>query len=1305
MDRNDFFTNPKGRIQMKKWIPQLAALTLAVGAVAADPLPADLKIDDKGAFKINSVQFFLQHFGPEWKGSDQYSLTPAPGYPKREAGSFTVQGKMPGGGASNAFKVDESVVSTGGSSFRYTAALTADPAIPTSSLALAIDIPAGNPNIGLYVGPEEIALPLTNTDGQVTMHESSADQVVISLPNRQIRIAGSFMVRVQDNRSFKINTFTVRLLPRFVQSAVSNWKLTADIELLPPATGGMLPGDLKLDAVGNMQIDNTHLIWTQYSQGWHALTLSPGNFKAKEGYPRRAADRLEVAGEWAGFQVQTNVVAAKGGGVSYSSRFTANPAVASETLALVMKVPTGDSRSVTVDGSKIELPLKFKDIWVFEDKIVHTLQFEVNGKTVTLSGRFNLMIQDDRKWTENFLFRISPEPWKGKISDTTLVLNIKVESPYTVPVNLRSAANMGFQDDELEDGKGGWTDQGPENDLRMIKAGKFTALGVNFDIINPAENGGKSCIVLSTSQKKFPAKAEIDLTSIKEPFQYLYLLHASAWTPATKRLIGEIIVEYPNGGTRKFPVVSGRDGGNWWQPYSFANGAIAWTGENKQSFVGLYLSQFQIGNTPKKVTFVPSDEANLVWMVVGATLGNRKMNLKQIETPSYIVADKDWLPLEYSGNTIAGSALDFSRYLDAPAGKYGPVIVTKEGHFAFRDAPEKRIRFFGPNLVGNSSYLEKKWADDFVTKAVRLGYNSVRFHHFENDLVDPTSPQSSTLNPKTLDQLDYLFAELKKHGIYSCLDLYASRTMRPGDNVKEREGETFEQYAFEMKGLIPISPTAMASWKAFARNLLTHRNPYTGMTWAEDPALYSLNLINEDPLVSVWNRSPQLVPLYEAKYYEYLKEKGLDTPENRESRGGLFIQFLNEVQIKCIQEQIRFLRDELHLTALITDLNMTSKFTLTEVRRHLEFVDNHQYWDHPSFPVQEWRMPYAFSNKSAISRNALIPRYLMPTRVFGKPYTVTEFNFCNPNPFRAEAGPLIGGYAGLQDWDGLYRFAWSHSRYNMMNPQAPSGFDIVNDPQAQMAERIIYMLFMRGDVSMAEPAYAFCVTPEQVRALRGSPGSVGDYPDAFSELGLYARIGSLGHEDSFPGVQNLFPLVKDWEKGLSRAARSALSGLEKNGVITSANGEITLNAREKTLKIVTPRSEVMTFSGDMAGKVMKLSGADRYQTVALMSLDGKNLTESSSILLLQMPNLASNKMKFANERRSLLESWGELPILLERSKVQVELALPAAMKVEALTYDGAPNGEVSATYNGGRLRFVADTAARKGGVMVYHLTR
>ena len=237
--------------------------------------------------------------------------------------------------------------------------------------------------------------------------------------------------------------------------------------------------------------------------------------------------------------------------------------------------------------------------------------------------------------------------------------------------------------------------------------------------------------------------------------------------------------------------------------------------------------------------------------------------------------------------------------------------MTGEGHFAFRDAPERRIRFFGPNLVGNSSYLDRKTADDFVTKMTRLGYNTVRFHHFENDLLDRNAKDSLTFNPKTLDQFDYLFAELKKRGIYLCLDLYASRALRPGDNIREREGRSFGRYDFEIKTLVTLSPSAMANWKEFARRLLTHRNPYTGLTYAEDPALYSLNLVNENPLVSIWNRIPQLVPLFEERYVEFLKERKLDTPENRASRGGLFIEFLNDLQIRCIEEQKRFLKEEL----------------------------------------------------------------------------------------------------------------------------------------------------------------------------------------------------------------------------------------------------------------------------------------------------------------------------------------------------------------------------------------------------------
>ena len=1053
------------------------------------------------------------------------------------------------------------------------------------------------------------------------------------------------------------------------------------------AADNRLPASPAIDDLGNLTIGKLSLRWTWYAPDWSGSTLQTPDFKADAGFPRRSSGRFETSGKWKGFRTTISARAADNGGIAYFARFKASPPVDTAALALVMTMPIGEP-SVLIDGKKFVLPKKFKEVRVFSGK-VHSLQFANNGRTITVEGDFQLLIQDDRKWdNQYYLFRLGTIPSSGKISDAACNLRIRVESPRTAPIDLGKAFNMGFSDEET-------------GDLRMLSPGKLSILGVSFDIVDPERNGGRSCLALSSGQKKFPAEKSVALSKAGENFRYLYLLHASARTPKPQSRVGTIVAEYADGSTKEIPVLAGRDINDRHQPSRLPNGAVAWTGENSDSFVGLYLSQFPIGGTPSKLTFKAADGNEAVWMIVGAMLGDRGLNLRQLEAQSYIAAGKDWLPLEFNGNTVAGSALDFSGFLDAPAGKYGPVIVTKEGHFAFRDAPEKRIRFFGPNLIDSAVYIDKALADDFVTKATRLGYNTVRFHHFENALLDPRASDSLTFDPKALDEFDYLFAELKKHGIYLCLDLYASRATRSEDNIKEIPGRRFEQ-PFVMKWLVPISESAMENWKEFSRRLLTHRNPYTGLTYAEDPALYSLNLVNENPLVILWNLNSSLVPIFEAKYFEYLKEKGLDTPENRSSRGGLFIEFLNDLHIKSIEEQKRFLKEELKLTALITDINMTSKFTLNNAREHLDFVDNHQYWDHPRFPVAAWQMPYEFFNSSAIVNRAGLPRYLMPVRIFGKPYTITEFNFCSPNPNRLETAPLVGGYAGLQDWDGLYRFAWSHHRDFMKAVDVPRGFDLVNDPQAQLAERIINLLFTRNYIRPVRPAFAFCYTQEQLRALKNVAD--GDYPDAFTELGLYGRIGMLNAAASFPGVLKLFPLENGWETKLPRDARSALDNLQKSGKIVSANGEIALDSKKKTLKIVAPQCEVMTFSGDMSGKVMKLSGADRYQTAALLSLDGKKLAESEKLLFIQMPNLGATKQKFANERRNLLESWGQLPILLEKCRADVELALPE-MKVEALKLDGSPNGAVPSAYGNGKLRFTADTASRPGGVMVYLLTR
>lgn len=182
---------------------------------------------------------------------------------------------------------------------------------------------------------------------------------------------------------------------------------------------------------------------------------------------------------------------------------------------------------------------------------------------------------------------------------------------------------------------------------------------------------------------------------------------------------------------------------------------------------------------------------------------------------------------------VAGSILDFSGMLDAPAGKYGWITTDEAGHFTAEKAAGKRFRFYGPNLCFSALCLDKPTAEKLADELARLGYTSVRFHHYDDALSDRKGGDSTELLPEKLDRLDYLFYCMKERGIYITLDLYCSRRFRDGElpEAPVRDG-------YAMKQLLPVYAPARENWKKFVRNLLTHRNPYTGLTWGGDPRAF-----------------------------------------------------------------------------------------------------------------------------------------------------------------------------------------------------------------------------------------------------------------------------------------------------------------------------------------------------------------------------------------------------------------------------------------------------------------------------------
>ncbi len=943
-------------------------------------------------------------------------------------------------------------------------------------------------------------------------------------------------------------------------------------------------------------------------------------------------------------------------------------------------LPATFTGRIQVDGKELKLPATpQKNIAIFRGDAKKVEFFFADGMTLTVEGSFPLRIQDDRSFQiPSFAFRFQFTPSDGQITKTAGELLFTVTLPAVTPVALADAANRGFADDPA--GVRGWTGQGPGNDLRDLPSGMLKSGNLKFLI---DDRGG-----IVVGGKKFPGfESSRTLELPVEDVGAVNLLHASAWTPAENGSpVGELEVIYADGASERIPVLAGRDCGNWWGPYHMPNAYVAWRARNSESFVGLYASSFSLKQrNPRKIVFHSTPAT--MWMIAGVTLSDRVVGLP-VPGELTMAADADWVTLDFKRKITPGGPFDFSSWNDAPAGKYGSVRTASDGTFHFENAPEKRVRFFGPNLVHSGNFLSHKDADELAGYFAAMGYNAVRFHHIDHEIQDRNAADSLTFDPAKLDALDYLFAKMKERGVYATIDLYSIRTPKAAEKIDGfNPGDSIDV----LKALLPFSSTWMNSWKEYARRFLTHKNPYTGLTWGEDPALYAVVLTNEEVNYNRWNLTPTLIELYTAKFNEYLKENNLP-PSKVDTEDPVFAEFLHIVQGRVLDEQIRFIKEELKLSVPVTSLNhIAPRQSLTRIREKFDIVAINGYWDHPQFPEKAFALPMRFSQESAIWDMGATPGIVLPVRIPGKPCIMTEFNYCKPNQYRAEGGPLIGAYAALQNWDGLNRFAWASRRERVEKVEHGYSWDAVNDPLDQLSERIAGFMFRRGDVAAANEIVAYPI-PEKPFGKR----DIALFPYEFRNLGLITGIGSASAERTLPNGASFKPnaeVHKAWEKA------------NQTGVAESVTGQLTLNSRQRTFAVNTPKTASVTLpSGKLSAGDLSVRNATTFQTVAASSLDEKPLSQSDSVLVFHLTDLVNTGMRTSGDRM-MLYHWGKAPMLLRRGSADIALRCDAPRKVVALNADGEAKGIVKSSYRDGVLSFKADTALYPGGIMAYHLIR
>ncbi len=693
-------------------------------------------------------------------------------------------------------------------------------------------------------------------------------------------------------------------------------------------------------------------------------------------------------------------------------------------------------------------------------------------------------------------------------------------------------------------------------------------------------------------------------------------------------------------------------------------------------------------------------------------------------------AEIDWQPYVIDHDNSEGTPVDVSFLLGTePAGASGFVTI-KDGHLA--DGNGKRVRLWGVNLTGwtrgGTMLPPKDQAEKWAKIMARNGINAVRFHFLDmptrtpeeqaereklrleaadegyrfrvppTGIIDGSKDTTTEFDAEQMDRLDYFIYHLKRAGIYSNLNLNVGRTYKPGDMVPDSDAVRL------WKGFTYIGERLIELQKDYAKRLLTHYNPYTKTRYSEEPAVVTVEIVNENSIYEFWFRNwlrgeltvdnpayqldltpfyaRQLDEMYQAWLVEHRRpdeiaamrrEAGVPegAPVPRLTRDQFSTasklrfhaeaDFLESVEKTFFFDMYRYIKEELGVKSLVIG-NADHTYwipnqPMMRANAELDFIDAHVYWQHPAIwgrrntPMVDDPLD---STIVKLSRSPFLDRA----------FTVSEVNHPNPNEYAAEMIPILAAYAGFQDWDGIYFYTFEPKALEGWQDYVADEFDITLDPVKMTQMKIGALSFLRGDVLPARQTVVRNYSREQVNEAMRLPEAERPY---FT-----------------PGFPKAIPLVHGNRIGTleGRPTRSYPPAPEPPYI--SDTGELAWYVEPEKhgiMTIDTPRTQALVgFVKENADRTTKHLAAElenEFAVITLSSLSDLPIQTAPKLLLTVAARWQNTGSRW-NERHTLWEYWGKGPTLIEPVEGWLMLReLDGAVGLSVTPLDGAsqPIGE------------------------------
>ncbi|HEY0947521.1 MAG TPA: hypothetical protein VGD81_19720 [Opitutaceae bacterium] len=664
-----------------------------------------------------------------------------------------------------------------------------------------------------------------------------------------------------------------------------------------------------------------------------------------------------------------------------------------------------------------------------------------------------------------------------------------------------------------------------------------------------------------------------------------------------------------------------------------------------------------------------------------------------------------------------------------PAGTDG-FITVRDGHLV--KPTGERFRIWGVNLTGwtrGSTLLPPKdQAAAWAAALARIGVNCVRFHFLDlptrnpddaaaeaaqreaaeaagqrfklrpAGLVDHRRNDTQALDPEALDRLDRFVFELKQRGIYSNLNLNVGLRYKEGDGVPDSDVITLT------KGFTYISERMIELQKLYARQLLTHYNPYTKTEYRHEPGVATVEIVNENSILEFWMRNwlrgelvadgprhqldftPRYAKQLDAMYQDWLARHR--TPEQlarirqlsgvkpgepvpRLRRGDFSLapkeqfhaeaEFLVDVEKRFFLGMRDYLKGELGVKSLVIG-NADHTYwipnqPMMRANSLLDFIDGHVYWQHPAIwgkrnsPMVDEPLR---STVVKLSRSPFLDR----------PFTISEVNHPNPNDYTAEMIPILAAYAAFQDWDGVYFYTFEPKVGPEWQPYVADEFDITLDPVKIPQMSAGALLFARADVRPAREIVARSYTSEQVNEAMRLPEAERPYFTPGFPLSLPLRHGSRIRTLEGEPTGNFEP--------------------DPPPPYFADTGELAWHVepgKRGLVMIDAPRSQgLIGFVRNHADKTTRHLAAEirnDFAAITLSSLSDEPIQRADRMLLTACSRWQNTGSTW-NDRHTLWEKWGHGPTLIEPVTgwlVLRELDGAVALKLTPLDGTAKPLGE------------------------------